>query len=97
MKDNRIISPDKLYKTIKNLKSEEEVKNFFEDLCSIKEIQDMVHRFDTALALDEGKNYISIAADLGVSTATISRVNRCLEYGSGGYKLAIERLKGEKK
>ena len=93
MKDNRNPSGKKLYTAISRLKTADEVAAFMEDLCSIKEIQDMVHRFETAIALDSGKNYISIASEFGVSTATISRVNRSLEYGTGGYRNAIEKLK----
>lgn len=86
-------SIDRLYKTIVDLKTEEECKNFFEDLCTIKEILDMAQRLDTAFLLDEGVSYLKIAEQIGVSTATISRVNKCLVYGTGGYRTVIDKNK----
>ena len=64
-----------------------------DDLCTIKEVQNMAQRLDVAVMLDEGKNYQEITRETSVSTATISRVSRCLNYGSGGYRIALERLK----
>ena len=87
-------SIDRLFKTIMNLENLDECYSFFEDLCTVKEIQDMAQRLDTAILLDKGENYIAISKQVGVSTATISRVSRCLNYGNGGYKTAIERIKG---
>lgn len=86
-------SIDKLFKTILKLENIEECYDFFEDLCTIKEIQDMAQRLDTAILLNEGLNYQTISKEVGVSTATISRVSKCLNYGNDGYKKAIERLK----
>lgn len=86
-------SLDRLFKAILTLESVDECYNFFEDVCTINEVQDMAQRFDVALMLDEGRNYQSISKEVNVSTATISRVSRCLNYGSGGYRAAIERLK----
>ena len=86
-------SIDRLFSVILNLDSAEECYNFFEDICTIKEVQDMAQRLDVAIALEEGKNYQEIAKDVSVSSATISRVSRCLNYGSGGYKKAIDQLK----
>ena len=86
-------SLDRLFEAILRLESVDECYNFFEDVCTINEVQDMAQRFDVALLLDEGRNYQSIAKDVNVSTATISRVSRCLNYGSGGYRTAIEKLK----
>lgn len=86
---------DKLFKAILNLESVEDCYNFFEDICTIKELQDMTQRLEVALLLDEGVNYQGISQKVNVSTATISRVSRCLHYGSGGYKKAIEALKSE--
>lgn len=86
---------DKLFKAILNLESIEDCYNFFEDICTIKELQDMTQRLEVALLLDEGVNYQGISQKVNVSTATISRVSRCLHYGSGGYKKAIEALKSE--
>lgn len=89
-------STDRLFEVILNLNSVDECYDFFEDICTIKEILDMSQRLDVALLLDEGKNYQEIASSTNVSTATISRVSKCLNYGSGGYRSAIDRLKSEK-
>lgn len=86
-------SIDRLFQTILNLKSKEECYAYFEDLCTIKEIQDMAQRLDTAILLSEGISYQKITQKVGISTATIGRVSKCLNYGSGGYRTAIERLK----
>ena len=90
-------SLDRLFEAILRLESVDECYNFFEDVCTINEVQDMAQRFDVALMLDEGKNYQSIAKEVNVSTATISRVSRCLNYGSGGYRNAIEKIKSAEK
>jgi len=84
---------DTLYRAILQLKSVEECRDFFEDLCTISELQSMSQRFDVALMLDQNAIYNDISSKTGASTATISRVNRALNYGSDGYKLVIERLK----
>ena len=86
-------SLDRLFKAILSLENVDECYDFFEDVCTINEVQDMAQRFDVALLLDEGRNYQSITKEVNVSTATISRVSRCLNYGSGGYRNAIEKLK----
>lgn len=85
-------SIENLIHTIAALRTPEECRAFLEDLCTIKELQDMAQRFDTAVLLSQGKNYQEISAQVGISTATISRVSRCLNYGSGGYRRAIENL-----
>lgn len=92
MSNYRNESIEHLFSAVTNLRSVEECADFFEDLCTIKEIQDMAQRLDTAVLLDKGYSYQKIAEKVGVSTATISRVNRCLTYGSGGYKTAIRRM-----
>ncbi len=92
MSNLRNESTTRLFETIRNLSDVEECYAFFEDLCTIKEIQDMTQRFDTAILLDEGMSYQEIAKKVGVSTATISRVNRCLEYGAGGYRNALDKI-----
>ena len=97
-------SVDKLINMISLLSSEEEIKALLCDLCTIKELQDMAQRFETALMLDAGENYQEISQKIGTSSATISRVNRCLNYGDGGYANAIavykkslkDKAKGEK-
>ena len=86
-------SVDMLFKSILNLESVEECYKYFEDVCTINELRDMAQRFEVALLLDKGCNYQQIAAKTNVSTATISRVSRCLNYGEGGYRDAIEKLK----
>ena len=86
-------SIDRLYSVILSLKDRDECAALFEDLCTIKEVQNMAQRLDVAVMLDEGKNYQEITRETSVSTATISRVSRCLNYGSGGYQIALERLK----
>ncbi len=83
---------DRLFEAILALKDKEECASFFDDLCTIKELQDMSSRFDVALMLHEGKNYNEIIEATGASSATISRVNRCLNYGRGGYRSVIEKL-----
>lgn len=89
-------SIDRLFETILNLKTVEECYSYFEDICTVKELQDMAQRLDTAILLDEGANYQKISSDVGVSTATIGRVSKCLKYGSGGYRRAIDGLRKEK-
>lgn len=85
-------STKRLFNIIAEIGSSEECRASFEDLCTIKEIQDMAQRLDTAILLNKGFSYQKISEKVGVSTATISRVNRALTYGSGGYKSAIEKI-----
>ena len=85
-------SIDRLFKSMLQLETVEDCYRFFTDICTIKEIQDMAQRLDTAILLSQGMNYQNISKEVGISTATISRVSRCLNYGSGGYRAAIERL-----
>ncbi len=86
-------SVEMLVKAILQLKTEEECFAFLEDVCTIKELQDMAQRFDVALKLSDGFNYNQVSSATGASSATISRVNKCLMYGNNGYKTIIERLK----
>lgn len=74
----------------------EEYSAFLEDVCTIKELQDIAQRFIVACKLSEGENYNQISAETGASSATISRVNKCLVYGNGGYSTVIRRLKNDK-
>ncbi len=85
---------DDLFQAILNLKDIDECSNFFEDLCTISELRAMEQRFQVAQMLDEGRIYSDIARETGASTATISRVNKCLTYGSDGYRTALDRMKG---
>lgn len=89
----RTASMDRLFQTILNLKTIDECYAYFEDLCTIKELNDMSQRLDAAVLLDQGLSYQKIMEQVAISTATIGRVSRCLNYGTGGYKTAIEKLK----
>lgn len=84
---------DHLFEAILTLKTVGECYRFFEDACTIKEIQEIAQRFEVARLLAEGKSYPVIHEETGASTATICRVNKCLQYGDGGYRTALERLK----
>ena len=86
---------DGLYKAILTLKTEEEVYNFFQDLCTITELRSMEQRFEVAVLLNQGMIYNDILERTGASSATISRVNRSLAFGAGGYQVAFERAKEE--
>lgn len=88
----RCESVDRLFQTILNLETIEECYAYFDDICTIKEIQDLSQRLDTAILLDKGLSYQKITEQVDVSTATIGRVSKCLNYGSGGYRIAIDRL-----
>ena len=90
-------SIDRLFAAILQLKDVEECHKFFEDICTVKEVKDMAQRLDAAILLDEGAGYQQISEQVGISTATISRVSRCLNYGSGGYKTALSKLSAEEK
>lgn len=83
---------DTLCKAILSLETVEECYNFFEDICTVKEIIDIAQRLKAARMLKDGANYTQIAEATGMSTATISRVNKCLEYGNGGYDTVLARL-----
>ena len=82
-----------LYQALLQLKTPEEAEAFFEDLCTITECQSMEQRFQVVQLLDRGMVYNDILKETGVSTATISRVNRALHYGSDGYRLVLDRMK----
>lgn len=89
---------DTLFKTILNLESIDECYAYFEDLCTVKELQDMAQRLEAAIALSDGASYQEITQRISISTATIGRVSKCLNYGRGGYRTAIDKLKeGEEK
>lgn len=90
-------SVENLVQVIAKMDKADDVYNFFADLCTIKELQDMAQRFEMARLLNDGENYQSVAGKVGASSATISRVNRCLMYGNGGYEKAIALYKGESK
>lgn len=85
-------SLDRLFTVISQLENPEECRKFFDDICTVKELLDLAQRLDVAILLSKGVNYQKISQQVGVSTATISRVSRCLNYGSGGYRAALEKL-----
>ena len=93
-KINRKPRNEDMYKAILSLKDLEECMNFFDDLCTVTELQAMEQRYHVAVCLDKGMIYNDILAETGASSATISRVNRSLQYGAGGYEAVFEHLKG---
>lgn len=82
-----------LYRAILMVENEEECEKLFEDLFTISEINAAAQRLEVAVRLKNGGTCNGISEDMGVSTATVSRVNKCLNYGPGGYDLILERLK----
>ena len=83
-----------LYRAILQLRDEEECYQFFQDLCTVAELRSMEQRFEVASLLDDGMIYNEILERTGASSATISRVNRSLQYGANGYQAVLPRLKG---
>ncbi|NHC40314.1 YerC/YecD family TrpR-related protein [Neobacillus sp. OS1-33] len=86
---------DQLFQAVLSLKDLEECYRFFDDLCTINEIQSLAQRLDVARMLRDGNTYHKIETETGASTATISRVKRCLNYGNDTYEMVLERLKSE--
>lgn len=84
---------DYLFDAILSLQNKDECSKFFEDLCTVQELKALSQRLQVAKMLSEQRVYSDIVAETGASTATISRVNRSLSYGSDGYKIAFERLR----
>lgn len=80
---------DNLFSAVLKLKTVDDARKFFEDVCTIKEIEAISQRLEVAVLLSEGKNYLDVSKATGASTATISRVSKCLNYGAGGYGLVI--------
>ena len=93
MKNHHTEEIDRLFEAILSLRTVDECYDFFEDACTVKEMTEIAQRLLAAGMLREGKSYVEISKQTGMSTATISRVNKCLEYGNGGYDLALERIK----
>ena len=91
-KNIRTEAVDKLFDAILSLKDKEECYRFFEDVCTINELLSLSQRFEVAKMLRERKTYLEIAEKTGASTATISRVNRSLNYGNDGYEMVFSRL-----
>jgi TrpR-related protein YerC/YecD len=86
---------DQLFQAVLSLKNMEECYRFFDDLCTINEIQSLAQRLDVARMLRDGNTYHRIEAETGASTATISRVKRCLNFGNDTYEMVLERMKEE--
>ncbi|MBE3585708.1 MAG: helix-turn-helix domain-containing protein [Thermoanaerobacter sp.] len=87
-------SLDELFQAILTLRDVDECYQFFEDICTVAELKAMAQRLAVAKMLQENRTYTEIATQTGASTATISRVKRCLNYGADGYKLVLARLAG---
>lgn len=96
-KQNKKPRCDDLYKAILTLQTVEECKIFFDDLCTITELQAIEQRYQVATYLSQGMIYNDILEKTGASSATISRVNRSLQYGKGGYAIVFDRLKDDGK
>lgn len=84
-----------LIQAILSLETEEDCNQLLEDMCTIKEVEDMAHRFEIAYLLTQGKTFIDVEKLTGASSATISRVNRCLKQGSG-YQTSIQKMKKDR-
>ena len=91
-KQNKKPRSDELYKAILKLETLEECKHFFDDLCTVTELQALEQRYQVATYLSKGMIYNEILEKTGASSVTISRVNRSLQYGKGGYAVVFERL-----
>ena len=83
------------YRAVLSLRDEDDCDRFFRDICTIKEMQELPQRLEVARLLSDGRNYQEITEKTTVSSATISRVSRCLLYGDGGYRRVLERLGGK--
>ena len=90
-------SSDLLYQAMLELHSVEECREFLQDLCTVSELKAMEQRMEVAMLLDDGLIYSKILERTGASSATISRVNRCLHYGANGYRTILPRLKERQK
>ena len=88
----RTDAEDHLFDAVLSLQNKEECYSFFEDLCTVNELLSLSQRFEVASMLRQHKTYLEIAEKTGASTATISRVNRSLNYGDDGYELVFDRL-----
>ena len=84
---------EQFFRAILTLETVEECAKFFDDAFTMKELESIAQRFDVACRLNKGGSYVEINKETGASTATICRVSKCLNYGDGGYKTAIDRLK----
>ena len=87
------VNSQELYRAILSLESEDECRRFFKDLCTIAELRAMEQRYDVAVLLDQGLVYSDILERTGASSATISRVNKALNYGDEGYKDVLRHMR----
>ena len=92
MQKKTSIQVQKFYQAVLSLQTEAECASFFDDICSIQELEAIIQRFEVARLLAEGKSYIEINQATGASTATICRVSKCLNHGDGGYKTVLARV-----
>lgn len=95
-KSVRTEAVSELFQAILTLENEEECFDFFEDVCTVNELLSLAQRFEVAKMLKEGHTYMEVAEKTGASTATISRVNRSLNYGKDGYEMVFSRMKNQK-
>ena len=84
---------NELYTAILSLKTTEECDKFFEDICTIQELESLSQRLQVAKMLKTGLSYSEVNKQTGASTATICRVGKCINYGNGGYEMVIDRIK----
>ncbi len=97
MRPEKELDLDYLFDAVLCLKNREECRRFFDDLCTVPELRALSQRLNVARMLNESHVYSDIVSETGASTATISRVNRSLSYGSDGYEIVFERLKAKEK
>ena len=90
--DWRTPDAEALFEAILRLETVEDAERFFRDLCTLRELNDLSHRWAVVRLLDQGHPYRQIAEETGASTATITRINQWLQHGSGGYRLVLDRL-----
>ena len=95
-KSVRTKAVSELFEAILTLQQEEECFDFFEDVCTVNELLSLAQRFEVAKMLREGHTYMEVAEQTGASTATISRVNRSLNYGKDGYEMVFSRVKANR-
>lgn len=95
-KSVRTEAVSELFEAILTLENEEECFDFFEDVCTVNELLSLAQRFEVAKMLKDGHTYMEVAEKTGASTATISRVNRSLNYGKDGYEMVFSRMKSRK-
>lgn len=95
-KSVRTKAVSELFEAILTLQQEEECFDFFEDVCTVNELLSLAQRFEVAKMLKEGHTYMEVAEQTGASTATISRVNRSLNYGKDGYEMVFARMRANR-